>query len=61
MDLDVDDLLEDVDKTFDVSELKSVMELAMRMAEVVKSTSEWHWRMSSNKLSQSGGALIMRH
>ncbi len=40
MDLDVDDLLEDVDKIFDASELKSVMELAMRMAEVVKSTSE---------------------
>ncbi len=39
MDLDVDDLLEDVDKTFDARELKSVMELAMRMTEVMKSTS----------------------
>jgi hypothetical protein len=45
MDPDVDDLLEDVDKSFDSSELKSVMELAMRMAEIVRSTSEWHRRM----------------
>jgi hypothetical protein len=29
----------------DSSELKSVMELAMRMAEIVRSTSEWHRRM----------------
>jgi hypothetical protein len=35
MDLDADDLLEDVDKTFDTSEVKSVMELAMRMAEIL--------------------------
>jgi hypothetical protein len=53
-DLDADDLLEDVDETFDTSELKSVMELAMRMAEIVRSTSEWHRRMSSNRLSQNG-------
>ena len=38
IDLDVDDLL-DVDKTFDTSEVKSVIELAMRMAEIVRSTS----------------------
>jgi hypothetical protein len=36
MDLDADDLLEDVDNTFDTSEVKSVMELAMRMAEIVR-------------------------
>ncbi len=54
IDLDADDLLEDVDETFDTSELKSVMELAMRMAEIVRSTSEWHRRMSSNRLSQNG-------
>ncbi len=34
-DLDADDLLEDVDRAFDNNELKSVMELAMRMAEIV--------------------------
>ncbi len=44
MDLDAGDLLEDVDTTFDNNELKSVMELAMRMAEIVRSTSEWHRR-----------------
>jgi len=53
MDLDADDLLEDVDTTFDNNELKSVMELAMRMAEIVRSTPEWHRRMTSNKLSQT--------
>jgi hypothetical protein len=39
-DLDADDLLEDVDKPFDNNELKSVIELAMRMAEIVRSNSE---------------------
>jgi hypothetical protein len=57
IDLDADDLLEDVDKTFDTNELKSVMELAMRMAEIVRSTSEWHRRMTSNKLSQIGKSI----
>jgi hypothetical protein len=57
MELDADDLLEDVDKTFDTSEVKSVMVLAMRMAEIVRSTSEWHRRMSSKKLSQNGKCI----
>jgi hypothetical protein len=57
MNLDADDLLEDVDKSFDSSELKSVMELAMRMAEIVRSTSEWHRRMTFNKLSQNGKCI----
>jgi hypothetical protein len=52
MGLDAVDLPEDVDKAFDTNELTSVMELAMRMAEIVRSTSEWHRRMTSNKLSQ---------
>jgi hypothetical protein len=56
-DLDADDLLEDDDKTFDNNELKSVMELAMRMAEIVRSTSEWHRRMTSDKLSQTGKSI----
>jgi hypothetical protein len=33
------------------------MELAMRMAEIVRSTSEWHRRMTSNKLSQIGKSM----
>jgi hypothetical protein len=53
MDLDADDLLEDVNITFDTSELKAVIELAMRMSDIVRSTSEWHRRMTSKKLSQS--------
>ena len=57
MDLDADDLLEDVDVSFDTSELKAVVELAMRMSEIVRSTSEWHRRMTSKKLSQTGKAI----
>ena len=57
MDLDADDLLEDVDISFDTSELKAVMELAMRMSEIVRSTSEWHRRMTSKKLSQNGKTI----
>ncbi len=57
MDLDANDLLEDVDKSFDSSELKSIMELAMRMAEIVRFTSEWHRRITSNKLSQNGKCI----
>jgi hypothetical protein len=53
MDLDADDLLEDVDIAFDTSELKAVIELAMKMSDIVRSTSEWHRRMTSKKLSQS--------
>ncbi len=46
-----------MDKKIDTNELKSVMELAMRMAEIVRSSSEWHRRMTSNKLSQTGKSI----
>jgi hypothetical protein len=52
MDLDADDFLEDVDKYFDSNELTSVS-----MSEIVRSTSEWHRRMSSKKLSQNGKSI----
>jgi hypothetical protein len=48
------DTLEDVDQVFDQSIIKDQMELAVRMAEVVRATSEWHRRMTSENLSQSG-------
>ncbi len=51
------DLLEDVDIAFDTSKQKAVIELAMRMSEIVRSTSEWHRRMTSKKLSQSGKSI----
>lgn len=54
MELEADDLLEDVDVNFDKSDIKLLMELAMRMADSVRSTSEWHRRMTSNRLAQSG-------
>jgi hypothetical protein len=54
MDLDADDLLEDVDETFDTNELKSIVELAMRMAEIARSR---HRRMTSNKFSQIGKSI----
>ena len=52
--LDTEDLLEDVDEDFDKSDIKLLMELAMRMAESVRATSEWHRRMTSNRLAQNG-------
>jgi hypothetical protein len=42
--------LEDVDEYFDKSIVKDQFELAMRMAE----TSEWHRRMTAEKISQTG-------
>ena len=54
MELDTEELLEDVDVDFDKSDIKLVMELAMRMADSVRATSEWHRRMTSNRLAQNG-------
>jgi hypothetical protein len=48
------DALEDVDEYFDKSIVKDQFELAMRMAEVARSVSEWHRRMTSENLSQNG-------
>jgi hypothetical protein len=47
-------LLEDVDTDFDKSGIKWLMELAMHMADSVRSTSKWHRRMTSKILSQNG-------
>jgi hypothetical protein len=37
--------------------IKEQLELAVRMAEVVRATSEWHRRMTSENLSQCGHAV----
>ena len=37
--------------------IKEQLELSVRMAEVVRATSEWHRRMTSENLSQSGHAV----
>jgi hypothetical protein len=55
------DTLEDVDEFFDKSLVKDQFELAMRMAEVARSTSEWHRRMTSENLSQSGQLVDLSH
>ncbi len=47
-------VLEDVDQFFDQSIIKDQIELAERMAEVTRATSEWHRRMTAENLSQSG-------
>jgi hypothetical protein len=52
-----DDIFEDVDEFFDKSLVKDQFELSMRMAQVTRSTSEWHRRMTSENLSQSGQHL----
>ncbi len=46
--------LEDVNEYFDKSIIKDQFELAMRMTEVTRSTSEWHRRMTAENLGQSG-------
>jgi transposase InsO family protein len=51
------DALEDVDAFFDQGIIKEQLELAVRTAEVVRSTSEWHRRMTAENLSQSGQAV----
>jgi hypothetical protein len=48
------DTLEDVDEFFDQSDIKEQFELAMRMAEVTRSSSEWHRRMTAENLGQHG-------
>jgi hypothetical protein len=55
------DTLEDVDQFFDQSIIKEQLELAVRMAEVVRATSEWHRRMTSENLSQSGQAVDLKN
>ncbi len=48
------DTLEDVDEFSVKSIVEGQFELAnMRMVEVTRSTSEWHWRMTSENLSQT--------
>ena len=47
------DLL-DVSDRFDESDVKKIFELAMSFAEQAKSQSEWHRRMSNEKLDQTG-------
>jgi hypothetical protein len=47
------DTLEDVDQFFDQSIIKDQMELAVRMAEVTRATSEWHRRMTDGRKSKS--------
>jgi hypothetical protein len=54
-------VLEDVDEFFDKSLVKDQFELAMKMAEVTRSTSEWHRRMTSENLSQFGQLVNLAH
>jgi hypothetical protein len=51
------DALEDVNQFFDQSIIKNQMELAVGMAEVTRSTSEWHRRMAAENLGQTGYAM----
>jgi hypothetical protein len=48
------DTLEDVDEFFDQSDIKEQFEIAMRMAEVTRSTLECHRRMTAENLGQHG-------
>ena len=48
------DDMSDVSSRFDESAVKKIMELAMIFSEHAKTQSEWHRRMSSQKLDQTG-------
>ena len=50
---------EDIDEFFDKDTLKLQLELSVRMAEVARSVSEWHRRMTAEKLNQSGQPVDM--
>ncbi len=50
---------EDIDEFFDKDSLKLQLELPVRMAEVSRSVSEWHRRMTADKLNQSGQPVDM--
>ncbi len=52
------DALEDVDQFFDQSIIKDQMELAVRMAEVTRATSEWHRRMTAENLVGPTGYAV---
>jgi hypothetical protein len=54
------DTLKDVDEFFDKSDIKEQFELSMRMAEVTRSTSEWHRRMTAENLGQHGQVVNLR-
>jgi hypothetical protein len=60
------DALEDVDAFFDQGIIEKQLELAVRMAEVVRSTSEWHRRMTNDfrklkPIRPSGRPRKIRH
>jgi hypothetical protein len=48
------DEIEDSEPSELQGKIKDLIELAMRMVEVAKATSEWHRRMTSDNLSQNG-------
>jgi hypothetical protein len=48
------DAIEDSEPGELQGKIKDLIELAMRMVDVAKATSEWHRRMTSNNLSQNG-------
>ena len=51
---DDEDLVEDVDTKFDKSLVHSTLELATRMKNTAHAVSEWHHRMTNQKLNQKG-------
>ena len=54
------DSLEDVNSVFDESKIKLQVELAARVLEDARAISEWHRRMTSRKLNQSGQEIDLK-
>jgi transposase InsO family protein len=54
-----DNTLEDISTHFDTSLQKAMLELSTRLADAVNSESEWHRRMTSEKLNMSGRKIAL--
>jgi hypothetical protein len=55
------EILEDVSPVFDGSAVKHILEKAVEITEEVKSTSEWHRRITHEGLNQKGPRYNMDH
>jgi hypothetical protein len=55
------EVLEDVSPVFDGSAVKNILKKAVKIAEEVKSISEWHRRMTHESLNQKGQRYNMDH
>ena len=51
------DLIEDIDSQFDKNLFHNTLELATRMKDTAQAVSEWHRKMTNQKLNQKGNRI----